>query len=258
MKKIDLLMWTLNSEKTLPLTLKSIKNAIPKKYINKKYIIDGGSNDKTVLIALNYKWDVIISEKGIGKQANTGLSLVETDIFASFEHDIILNPNWFNLIINTINKKNIAVSQGIRLPLNKTLNIIERYSLKRNLCYSSIDNNLYKTKIIRELGGFSEKYIASTDRVLQDKIIKNGYEWLVNKNIISIHNITSLKRYSKHICNYLKKDIYKENFGLKECLSRFLFSPLRGFDIAIKEKHPQVFFGYPYYRFYILKGVLKK
>jgi len=256
--KIDLLMWTLNSEKTLVLTLESIKKAIPEKYINKKYIIDGGSNDKTILIALGYGWDVITSKKGIGTQANLGLSLVETDVFASFEHDIILCKNWFKKIKNTIKPKNVAVSQGVRISLNKTLNIIEKYSLKRDLRYSSIDNNLYKTKIIKKLGGFSEKYNYSADRALQDKVIKNGYEWLINKNIVSIHNITNLRNRSKQLYKKLKTDTYKENFGLKECLSRFLFSPLRGFDIMLKEKYPQVFFGYPYYRFYILKGVLKK
>lgn len=250
-------MWTLNSEKTLETTLKSIEKAIPKKYINNKIIIDGFSKDSTLKIAEKHNWNIVLSEKGIGKQANIGLSLVETEIFASFEHDIILNPNWFNLIVDTIKEKNVAVSQGIRLSVNKTLKIIEEYSLKRNLRYSSIDNNLYKTKIIRDVGGFSEKHIASVDRELQDRIIDSGYKWVISKNIISKHNITNLIDYSNHVYNYLKKDSYKETFTGYDCVFIFLFSPLRAFHMILKEKHPFVFVGYPFYRFNVMRGILE-
>lgn len=99
MKKIDLVMWTLNSEKTLAVALSSINVAIPDRYVNQKIIVDGNSEYDTKEIGKAFGWQVITTnDRGIGKQANIALDLVETEVFASFEHDIILNPSWFTFI----------------------------------------------------------------------------------------------------------------------------------------------------------------
>ena len=72
--KVDLVMWTLNGEKTLPLVLSRINEVIPKDIVNQKLIVDDGSNDKTVAIARKYGWNVIKNEgKGISDAANTAL-----------------------------------------------------------------------------------------------------------------------------------------------------------------------------------------
>ena len=49
--KIDLVMWTLNGEKTLPAVLSRINETIPKDIVNQRLIVDDGSKDNTVTIA---------------------------------------------------------------------------------------------------------------------------------------------------------------------------------------------------------------
>ena len=55
--KVDLVMWTLNGEKTLPLVLSRINKLSQKIAVNQKLIIDDGRKDKTVTIAEKYGWE---------------------------------------------------------------------------------------------------------------------------------------------------------------------------------------------------------
>lgn len=256
--KIDLVMWTLNSEKTLNIALRSIKKAIPENKINKKILVDGGSKDNTKQIAENYGWRVYNSLKGIGRQANHALSLVETSYFASFEHDIYLCQDWLKLIWPTIHlKKDVAVSQGTRLSINPTLRSFEIYSLKKNNPYSSIDNNIYDTELIRKLGGFSEKHPYSSDRELQDRVRSNGFKWIVNKEIISDHISGDFFYRIKHVDKAARLNDYPQHNRIKPQLKRFLFSPVRGLQIALSTDYPLAIFAYPYWRIHRLLSVLK-
>lgn len=255
--KIDLVMWTLNSEKTLAATLSSIEIAIHDKYVNQKIIVDGNSEDGTKKMGKSFGWQVVsTNERGIGKQANIALSMVETEVFASFEHDVILNPLWFS-IRDQIEKPKVAVVQGVRLATNSAMRAIEKFSLKRERRYTSIDNNLYRTKIIRELGGFNPDYPAATDRELQDRVWKAGYKWIVDRTIISDHIKPSLRDNATHVHELALLKDYPEDNLTKENLARMLFSPIRGLQIAHDQKCPQAFLAYPYWRFWRMKTVIQ-
>jgi len=275
MKKIDLVMWTLNSEKYLAQTLNSIKKEIPNKFINRKIIVDGGSVDFTETIAWVFDWEFHKCRKGIPYQANMALEMVETPIFASFEHDIILYPNWFSKIRDTIKPQDVAVSQGIRLSINKTLRAIEKYGMLRDYVhYTSIDNNLYKTKIISDLGGFNLKCPVSCDRDLQDRVRANGFKWLINNDIISDHLVFDFRSYARkcherRLLNDYKYDVANILFlGERKLKSNslvyffdfltkcFLSFPV-GFLIAKKFNEPSACWGYPFWRFYKLKTLLE-
>ena len=256
MEKIDLLMWTLNSEETLPYALKSIDRAIPKKNVNQKFVIDGNSEDKTVKIAEKHGWTVIHSPKrNIAYQANLGLKNVETEFFASFEHDIILNQEWFKKIKESMIPEDVAVSQGLRYSINPTVKVIEKSSYKTRVV--SIDNNLYRTELINKLGGFDEKYPVSADRKLQDVVIENGYKWVINRNLISIHFKTDARKMIKGIYEMVSVKDYPEIRDKKNNIKRFFFSPFRSL-LLIKEygNYPLIFLVYPYWRFYIMKASL--
>jgi len=51
-KKIDVVMWTKNGERFLPLVLKRVDEGIPSEYVDKKILVDDSSTDRTVAIAL--------------------------------------------------------------------------------------------------------------------------------------------------------------------------------------------------------------
>ena len=155
-QKIDLVMWTFNSAKELPPTLMSIEKVIPKGQVNQKIIEEGHSTDETKNIGKKFGQKVIDAEKvGIPNQANQALDMVTTKFFASFEHDVILNHNWFPVVLKHLQTDaEVAVAQGVRVTTNLIFRKNEEASLDRNIRYTSIDNNLYRTDVMKSLGGF--------------------------------------------------------------------------------------------------------
>jgi glycosyltransferase involved in cell wall biosynthesis len=248
-------MWTLNSERTLGACLQSIENAIPSDVVNQRIMIDAYSKDGTKTIGETFGWKVYDAEKvGIISQANQALSHVTTDFFASFEHDIILNPHWLSSMFTYMLDPKVAVAQGVRLSTNLVLRKIEMYSLGRDeIRYSSVDNNLYNTKIIREIGGFT-----GYSRELQDTVWKHGYEWITDKRIVSNHVRGTLLSTGRHIYNFGLLSAYRETHSFSGQLARFLFSPVRSLHIALSENCPQAIYAYPYIRFAYLASAIKR
>src|SRR6266849_2808326 len=155
MTRIDLVMWTFNSEATLDESLSSIDKAIPYDRICHKIIVDGGSSDGTEKIARGHGWDFYVTRPGIPVQANFGLALVDTDSYASFEHDIVLSSNWLRRIEKLLGPDDVVVAQGIRLSKGvRSLEALDRWSYSRQEWFYSLDNTMYKTDAIRKLGGY--------------------------------------------------------------------------------------------------------
>jgi glycosyltransferase involved in cell wall biosynthesis len=256
-KKIDLLLWSLNGEKTLPLCLSSIRRAIPNKFVNRRIVVDGGSEDKTVEIATRYGWEVVSSDRGIARQANVGLGMVETDVFATFEQDILLCPEWFYCVRDWIEGSKVAVVNGARFSKNKVLRSIEECSLRRGVGNNiSLDNNLLKTDVIRELGGFNEHFKSSVDRDLRDRVELHGFKWVFCDWVVSDHLKFSFVENVKHC--YTIVDDYPEDMGLLGNVGRLAFGPFRGLDVACKFGCPSAVFLYPYMRLYKLLGMVRK
>src|SRR2546422_4002908 len=93
--KIDLVMWTYNSASSLAKSLPSIENAIDSENVCHRIAVDGGSVDKSPAPLSRYNWTVKKAQrKRIPYQANEALAMVDTEVFAAFEHDIILNSKW--------------------------------------------------------------------------------------------------------------------------------------------------------------------
>jgi len=254
MEKIDLVMWTLNGESTLPYCLKSVEDAIPYEVVGKKFVIDAHSVDDTRKICEFYGWNVFDAEHiGIPFQANQALKMVESKLFASFEQDIILHPCWFKFLIKRFNNENIGVVQGARVSVHPVLGAIDRYYLERNIGYSSLDNTIYRTELIRNLGGFDERLMSSMDRDLQSRLRCSGKKWIVDHSIISRHLHSSLRSELQHQKRIVSFSHGGTKFG---DFKRLLFSPLRGLDIMVKQRCPFALFYYPLLRLAKFRGLI--
>jgi len=97
--KMDLVMWTKNGEKTLLAVFNRISLVIPSENVGNRIVVDDASVDRTRRIARLFGWQVVDNEgKGISDGANTALKYVETEYFASFEQDVLLNLAWWDRI----------------------------------------------------------------------------------------------------------------------------------------------------------------
>ncbi len=202
--KIDIVTWTYNSAKTLDKCLPTIDLAIPGHRVCHKIAVDGGSMDGTEEVLRRYGWTVEkSSKKGIPYQANQALGLVDTEFFASFEHDIILNPNWFERTSTTIiSDETVGAVQGIRLYTgSKTMQAIEEWQYRTQQFPPwtfSIDNVLYRTRAVRHAGGFSLECMASADGILRRNMFKTGYKWITDTTLISGHYRKNFLEQFKH------------------------------------------------------------
>lgn len=128
---ISLIIPTLNAQKTLLTCLKSIsKQDYPKSKIE-IIISDGGSKDKTILIAKKYKAKIIPNPlitaeagKAVGLKAATGEYLIFID-----SDNILPTKNWLHqMIAPLIKDSDLIGSEPIKFTYRTQAGFIERYS----------------------------------------------------------------------------------------------------------------------------------
>ena len=273
--KVDMVMWTKNGAETLPLVLKRIGEVIPDKSVNKRVIVDDHSSDSTREIAESFGWTVVSNEgKGISDGANNALKQVESDYFISFEQDLLLAHDWWQKIRQYLLDEHTAVASGLRLSSQPAdLRKLQEYATERiqkeennsdSFLYGkTLDNTIYKTEVIRQLGGFPKlPFSAGVDNVLAQRVHLNGFQWKVDYSVRSIHLRKGLREELKHCywygtCfNALIPLLSGKIVDIQPQILRLLFSPLRGLEIAFKKNAPQVAFIYPLTRLAILRGII--
>jgi hypothetical protein len=170
----------------------------------------------------------------------------------SLEHDILLAKEWWPRIYENIAKdRQAAVSQGVRQPNNPA-----SYAILSNQVEFSIDNNIYRTEVIRKLGGFPEKCSVHTDASLKSKVESAGFKWIIDPTVVSIHIRFGFRQEASHRYALQRMCRCKNFYSTRYLMRLTLTSPISGFKIALKHRLPQAVFGYPYLRLRILQGLV--
>ena len=288
-QKVDLVMWTFNGAKTLPAVLKRINEVIPRQFVEEKVISDDHSSDKTREIAESYGWTVVLNEgKGISDNANNALKHVESEFFVSFEQDILLANDWWSEIPKALSNSKVAASSGMRFAdkprgvraLQKYVAMkyrgdaqLESWLRGREMAAftlgKTLDNTIYRTRIVREVGGFPKLASSSgVDTILAYEIASHGYGWNVNYDVQSVHVRQSLKQELHHQYWYAKQlpEMWRKisdathkqappvtKFGI---IYRLFISPFTGLFMAYKTREPSLVYIHPLIRLYYLLGYL--
>jgi glycosyltransferase involved in cell wall biosynthesis len=287
--KIDLVMWTKNGSETLRLVLKQIENVIPSESVENRIIVDDHSTDNTQEIGEDFGWQVMPNKgSGISDGANTALGTVTSEHFISIEQDLLLSNEWWNNIPPLLENLNVAAASGMRFA-DKPQGVkkLQQYVAKKYRGESSLsawlksrqmaaftlgktlDNTIYKTKIVKALGGFPKMPVnAGVDTVLAYKVNQAGYQWVVDYNVQSVHLRKGLKQELTHqywygtqlyaIWNKIETETNQRppitRFGI---MYRFFTSPFTGLFVALKTKEPTITYIHPLVRFYYMKGLLE-
>jgi glycosyltransferase involved in cell wall biosynthesis len=254
-------MWAKNGSRTLPMVLRRIDRVIPEECVSQKILVDDRSTDNTVQIAKSFGWDVYENKSGyVSGGTNEALRHVRSEFFVGVEQDLLLSKEWWDTIPKHMEDPRVAVAQGIRLPTNKILRVLDEFS---KYCYNvfSIDNNLFRTSVIRSLGGFPTMERISVDRVLFHKIASARYRWIIDTRVVSNHLKPSILSEIKHgyRLNLFARSRQKiDDDNLWHVLRLFATSPLRGLDIALRKKIPEMTMIYPYIRLWFIKIFLHR
>jgi glycosyltransferase involved in cell wall biosynthesis len=254
-QKYDLVMWTKNSSKNLKVVLDRIESVIPERAINKKFIIDDVSIDNTVEIAKDKGWEVYKNpDWGVAPALKFALQKTESKYLMSFEHDILIAPEWYDRIPKHLNEKTI-VAQGIRIyttKLTKSMDKFILHKLERSNSFwkhVSLDNTVYDVEAVNDVG-VSLKCHMCADLNLLAKVRKRGFRWLVDKTVVSRHIDSGALDSIKHRAR---------NDSLCSCHSsnlvyykHMLVATLRALDMVAYTKNVELFPYYVTLRFYDL------
>ena len=240
---IDLVIWTYNSERYLRTVLERAVSVVPDTELEQLILVDGGSKDNTVKIGREMGWKTYVSKKGIPFQANCALSHVKAPFFGSIEHDVLLSKNWYSLIKH-FDSPNVGVVQGVRFSTHPSLYRYEKHCLTKSdvqgFCIS-LDNHIYDTDFMREVGGFPTEFPLAVDRELLNRVQNNGKKWEIDLNVESNHIRNSLWGTLKHDYKLYSGIQRKDQLvTIDQNLKTLTLSPASALIIAKATKDPML------------------
>jgi len=212
-------------------------------------------------------------ETRISSGANEALRHIDRGFFVSIEQDVVLAKEWWNKIPPHMENPEVAVAQGIRLSTNPTLRKMDEYQYDRmkleskGITYGiSIDNNIYRTRAIKAIGGFPYDCPVCVDSVLMQKLHRLNFKWIVDKSIVSTHLRDSVIGYIKHhykmtkLCSGSEYCLFPKSAKHQTLLMLriFLTSPARATLLAYKKKSFKLFCVYPIVRLALLAATVDK
>lgn len=108
---VSIIIPSLNEEKYIEKTLKSIKKQTYKNY--EIIVVDGNSRDKTREIARRYANKVIIEKRrGIGVARNTGAKIAKGELLLFLDADTELEENFLERVVKVMQKENVVCASG--------------------------------------------------------------------------------------------------------------------------------------------------
>jgi glycosyltransferase involved in cell wall biosynthesis len=183
MGKVDVVLSTLNAEKTIKKCLDAIQKDIP---VNKVIIVDGGSNDETIpLIKKHSLWKKtalhIKQELNLGQSRAYAFSQVSTPFFVLIDSDVIIHPGWFNEMAKDIDEKTGAVESG------RTTHyaIPSRYG--GELDRALFGQNVIRTAAVEGIDIDDLNVLVNENNLPRHYMRKKGYVWKKNGKLLAEH-----------------------------------------------------------------------
>jgi glycosyltransferase involved in cell wall biosynthesis len=257
--KVDLVMWTKNGENHLRQVLQRIREVIPAENMHRKILVDDHSEDKTVQIAREFGWEVYQNPKsGIASGANEALRHVDCEFFVSIEQDVLLAHDWWSKIPPYMNDPQVAVALGIRIATEPVMRKINEYEYSKKSSswwktWFSLDNNIFRTEVMRQIGGFPNDCPVHVDAILRKNILKKtSYKIIVDPTVVSDHikgSFTDGMRHSLFLNKLCSQSPYCRTDPFPVKLRACLTSPFAASLIASKTKCLKTIYMIPLFRF---------
>ncbi|MGB3796868.1 MAG: glycosyltransferase [Alteraurantiacibacter sp.] len=108
MSQICLLIPALNEEKAMPKLVADIARLDPPPA--QILLVDGGSCDRTVKLARQAGWQVIVSRRGRGAQINTGVAAAQTQQVCILHADTVPPADMMTVIADVLSDRRISLA----------------------------------------------------------------------------------------------------------------------------------------------------
>jgi hypothetical protein len=257
--KVDLCTWTKNGAKTLVPVLERIERVIPFEEVGEKIAVDDSSVDSTVKILKEFNWEVYPNREGfINGGTKEALRHVKAEFFVSVEQDVLLCPEWWDIVPKNMNDEAVAVAQGVEISTNRAEGALQKLAIEklrrarleeRSKMWYSIGNNVYRSNVIKSLG-----FIDDTVRMesFYRKIVSHSFKWITDVNAVSTHihgNLFNTVSHAARLYSLSREKSFLDNMSTYRYLGGLAFSPLKGLRLAFEAKEPTV------QLFYVLRSL---
>lgn len=192
--QISIIIPVLNEEDAIEKILMSLKENSIAENIKEILVIDGGSKDSTISIAINHNATVLHSEKGRAKQMNLGAKSAKGEILYFIHVDTLPPKDFDQSIIEAVLNQNEVGCFQMKFDSDSCfLGFFAWFSrVNIKLCRGG-DQSLFMTKsLFEKSGGFDENYVVYED----NEFISRLYE-IAPFKILSRHVKTSARRYEE-------------------------------------------------------------
>ena len=182
---ISVIIPTLNEQADIRTTLENVSCGSDIEII----IVDGGSRDKTLEVASDFRVKILSSSKGRASQMNKGAQAALGEVLLFLHADTCLPPGFADYVRRTISLPGISAG-AFRLSLTPPLpglKLIERLANWRSkiLQMPYGDQAIFvKTRLFEDLGGFSEMPIME-DFDLVKRLRRQGRIAIVPVPVVS-------------------------------------------------------------------------
>jgi len=196
-KKVTLYIPCYNAEKYI---IKCLEGVLRQTYpIDEILIIDDGSTDKTVEIALNYPVKIIKhgKNKGLAAARNTAFKNAKNEYVAALDADCVPEPDWLEKLMENFTDDIVGVGGKLIEKYTNTLadkwravHMRQHWGDKKivNPPFLHGCNNVYRKDIIEEIGFYDEKFRTNAEDVdLCRRLRRKGYNFIYEPKAIVKH-----------------------------------------------------------------------
>lgn len=253
--------------------------------------VDNNSYDNSVeifetIIPKNFNYRILLNSKnkGFAPAVNQGIKAAKHDWVVLLNNDLVMEPNWFQLISSEIKKnKKIATyfgtvlnkegtkfeSQGFKFYLQgKVENVsngqkfnkstIDDLSSAKQVFGANASLIVYNKKIIQKIGLFDESFFAYLEDVdISLRLFNLGYKSIYIPQAISYHlgggTSKRMKNLRSRLCYRNWFFIIIKNYSLKDIFKNFrqiILERLKNLSYFFKETYSiynwKTFFVFPY------------
>jgi len=191
--EISIIIPVLNEEKQIGSIIRRL-TSLQAGSVKEIVVVDGGSDDGTVLEAESAGATVVSSEKGRAKQMNTGARIAKGDILY-FLHADTEPPKFFDREINSAIEKEYSFG-CFRLEFDWGHPLLKFYSWFTRFRRTELrfgDQSLFATRTVFEkAGGFDEDLIVMEDQEIYRRLHQYGAFYLSERSVI-----TSARKYEE-------------------------------------------------------------
>jgi glycosyltransferase involved in cell wall biosynthesis len=234
---VSIVVPTLNSERTVEDLLNSLSSQTYKSF--EVVVVDGGSVDKTVEIALHLGARVIIEPvKGVGAARKKGVLEAGGELIAFIDSDCRAPNDWLEKLVTSISQREeVAAVGGFAVPAidNLVSKCLEYrlYGFEKRGNIREVDsvatlNAIYRKQAILSVGNFDSRLEMGEDPDLNYRLRRKGLKILFSPSIFVYHNhpatlLEVVTQWFKYGRSFAKINLRESHRFVRNLLPRLIY-----------------------------------